>query len=204
MIRIKHFVIAVLLLLPAVAFAQSYADSITTFRAHYKQDFLTDAHSPLKADDTAFLRFYAPDERFRVTAVFTATPNSPAFDMPTHSGKTKRYRQYGAVTFMLHKKKCTLQVLQGIDLIKNPELKDYLFLPFTDPTNMTETFGGGRYLDLRMGDIKGGRVVLDFNTCYNMYCAYAGGYSCPVPPRENDIPVPVTAGEKKFGKPVKE
>jgi uncharacterized protein len=44
--------------------------------------------------------------------------------------------------------------------------------------------------------------VIDFNHAYNPYCAFAGGYSCPIPPRENSLPLKVQAGEKKFGKTV--
>ena len=69
-----------------------------------------------------------------------------------------------------------------------------LFLPFQDSS--ADSYGGGRYLDIRTGDIRDGKLVLDFNRCYNPYCAYKEGYSCPIPPVENRLPVAIEAGEK--------
>jgi uncharacterized protein (DUF1684 family) len=79
-----------------------------------------------------------------------------------------------------------------------PEYKDYLFLPFTDDTNGTDTYAGGRYIDLTVKDFIGSSVVIDFNKAYNPYCAFSGGYSCPKPPDENHLQIPVQAGEKLF------
>lgn len=120
--------------------------------------------------------------------------------MPTHSGKDKKYKQYGIITFSLHDTVSVLHIYQSIDLIKNPKYKNYLFIPFTDATTYGETYGGGRYLDLSIDDIKGNELILDFNKCYNPYCAYAGGYSCPIPPRENELKVAIMAGEMQYGK----
>jgi uncharacterized protein (DUF1684 family) len=39
---------------------------------------------------------------------------------------------------------------------------------------------------------------LDFNRAYNPYCAYNENYSCPIPPRENRLPIAITAGEKVY------
>jgi hypothetical protein len=85
-------------------------------------------------------------------------------------------------------------VYQNLGLLKNPEYEDYLFLPFNDYTNGNETYGGGRYLDVRIP--KGNTMVLDFNKAYNPYCAYTYGYSCPVPPRGNSLETEINAGIK--------
>jgi uncharacterized protein len=71
-----------------------------------------------------------------------------------------------------------------------------------DKSNGEETYEGGRYLDLRFADLKNdGTLFIDFNKAYNPYCAFSGGYSCPIPPLENRIQVAIPAGEKKFRKP---
>ncbi len=80
--------------------------------------------------------------------------------------------------------------------------KDHLFLPFTDLTSGEESYGGGRYIDLETTGIINNRLVIDFNKAYNPYCTYSDGYNCPIPPRENDLPVAIRAGEKAFAKPV--
>jgi len=184
------------------SFGQSYNQQIDSFRQHYKNEFISDEHSPLKAADTGFLRFYAPDKAYCLNASFVLTPDSKPFKIATHSGKTKPYRQYGNITFSLKDQSFTLAVYQGLDLMKKPELQDYLFIPFNDLTNYETTYAGGRYLDLRMGDIKKDRIVLDFNKAYNPYCAFAEGYSCPIPPDENKLKVRIEAGEQMFAKKI--
>lgn len=191
-----------LLLFGTLASAQTYKAELDSFRTTYKRELLKDEHSPLKATDTAFLRFYAADLTYRVKAAFTPTPHAKDFEIATHSGKKKPYRQYGTLAFRVKGKKLKLAIYQGLDLIKKAEYADYLFLPFNDLTNYETTYAGGRYLDLRMGDIVGNRVVLDFNKAYNPYCAFAEGYSCPIPPDENRLHVKIEAGEQLFGKEV--
>lgn len=184
----------------ASAYAQdkTYAARIAEHRQHYKQEFIEDKRSPLKAEDTANLRFFPPDERYKVKAKITLTPEAAPFDMPTVSGKTKKYRQYAWLTFNIKDTAVKLQVFQSLKLMEDPKYKDHLFVPFTDGTTYTETYGGGRYLDLSLQDIHNGFIELDFNKCYNPWCAYASGYSCPIPPRENRMPVSVKAGEMNY------
>ena len=76
----------------------------------------------------------------------------------------------------------------------------HLFIPFNDGTNYDHTFGGGRYIDLSTTDITGNKYLLDFNKCYNPYCAFAEGFSCPIPPDENHLSLCIFAGEKMFTK----
>ncbi len=75
------------------------------------------------------------------------------------------------------------------------------FLPFTDATSGSESYGGGRYL---LDTIKGadlgteadGRTVLDFNYAYNPSCSYSDRYVCPLAPTANRLPAMVRAGER--------
>lgn len=180
--------------------AQNYVQQIDSFRQTYKQDFLTDAHSPLKAADTGFLRFYRADKRYKIEAVITLTPNSKPYEIATHSGKSKPYRKYGTLLFKLKGTTHRLSIYQGLDVIKKPGLADYLFIPFNDLTNYETTYAGGRYLDFKIGDIKNGKLMVDFNKAYNPYCAFAEGYSCPIPPVENRLQTKIEAGEQLFGR----
>ncbi len=199
MLNSKIILIALAVLMPLTMQAQSFSDSIAQFRRHYKEEFITEERSPLKAADTGYLEFFKADKHYRVTATFIATPDAQSFDMPTHSGKTKKFRQYGWIKFKLNKKALTLQVFQNLSL-KDPKYKDDLFLPFTDLTTYKETYGGGRYIDFSINDIKDNKVTIDFNKCYNPYCAYAEGYNCPIPPVENRLPISIKAGEKMWPK----
>lgn len=193
-----------LILSPRLVQAQSHGDDILTWRQHYREEFLKDSRSPLKAADTGFLRFYEPDPAYRIKATFVRMKHSKPFDIETHSGKKKPYQCYGKLQFSIAGKLQTLEVYQGLDLVKQPSLKDYLFIPFSDLTNNETTFGGGRYIDLRTGDIKNDVLLLDFNKTYNPYCAFAEGYSCPIPPDANKLDIRIEAGEKLFGRPQEE
>jgi uncharacterized protein (DUF1684 family) len=76
-----------------------------------------------------------------------------------------------------------------------------LFIPFTDATSGTSTYGGGRYLaDAIKGSDLGldadGRLILDFNFAYNPSCALNPDFVCPLSPPENRLPVAIEAGER--------
>jgi uncharacterized protein len=200
----KIFIFVMIIGSAAKGFAQTYSDSILLHRENYKQEFLKDADSPLGKDDLQYLDFYTIDKNYRVVATFKKVTDKKGFMMQTHSGKQKHYFVYGKLSFILKKKKYTLCIYQSESLMSNEAYKDYLFIPFTDATNSVTTFGGGRYLDFRLADIKHNQLIIDFNTCYNPYCAFAGGYSCPIPPKENDVNIQVEAGEKLYVKPIKE
>jgi len=94
----------------------------------------------------------------------------------------------------------TLEIYQSVKLRQQAQYQDLLFMPFKDATNKTQTYGGGRYLDFKIGDIQQGQLEIDFNKCYNPYCAYKDGYACPVPPAVNHLKTRIEAGEKKFAK----
>ncbi|MBC8155025.1 MAG: DUF1684 domain-containing protein [Bacteroidetes bacterium] len=179
----------------------TYEQQIVAHRAAYKAEFRASPNSPLHSEsDLGMLRFYAPDIRYRVEATVQRTPEAEPFEMPTYSGKTQSHVKYAVLTFSLNSQSLTLDLFRNLTLGRLPQYRDYLFLPFKDATTGTATYGGGRYLDLRLGEIRDGKLMLDFNKAYNPYCAYADGYSCPIPPKANELPVPVEAGEKKWGK----
>ena len=179
-------------------FGQDYKAQIAEYRKKYMDDFLTDAHSPLKKDDIQFLRFYDADSTYKVVAKEDILTNEPAFVMPVFSGTGRQYVRYATLKFVLHGKVMQLTVYRNIALAQLPDYKDYLFLPFTDDTNGTDTYAGGRYIDLDAKDFKDNSVVIDFNKAYNPYCAFSGGYACPKPPDENHLEVAIKAGEKLF------
>ncbi|MFD2569887.1 DUF1684 domain-containing protein [Spirosoma soli] len=185
-----------------VAVAQTnYADQIARHRDTYKKEFLITTSSPLKTqEDVDYLRFYAPDSTYRVTATVQLTPDAKPFEMPTYSGKTSPHVKYAVLSFSVKGKPQQLTIYRNLNLARMPQYRDYLFLPFKDATSGLATYGGGRYLDLRIGDIQDGKLMLDFNKAYNPYCAYSEGYSCPIPPKNNVLPVEIEAGEKTFGK----
>ena len=173
-----------------------YADSIKAFRADYIQN-----HELLTtAEQKDFLRFYPLDPAYRVAARFERYVDSPWFPMATSGKSPQIQRKYGRLTFSFHDTVVHLMVYQSQDLMDRASTRDYLFIPFTDATSGIDSYGGGRYIDCVIDDIRKGILVLDFNKAYNPYCAYTTGYNCPIPPRENDLPVAIKAGEKNYAK----
>jgi uncharacterized protein (DUF1684 family) len=72
-----------------------------------------------------------------------------------------------------------------------------LFFLFKDPTNKTETYQAERMMNTPLP--ANGKVNLDFNRAYNPPCTFTPYATCPLPPKENNLPFPVTAGEKRYG-----
>lgn len=178
--------------------AQSYSESIIKHRQSYKDEFLKETNSPVKAEDIKYFDFYEPDSTFRVKCDFTKINSHSTFKIPTVDGKQKEYFKYGILSFRIKGKNLQLNVYQSLSLMKIPKYKNYLFIPFKDSTSGKQTYGGGRYLDFETTDIKGDVVILDFNKAYNPYCAFSNEYSCPIPPKENHLKVRIEAGEKNF------
>ena len=87
--------------------------------------------------------------------------------------------------------------MQGLQAFSLEGDDGRLFIPFKDLTTGKETYGAGRYLEAMKEP--GDSVWLDFNLCYQPYCAYNLEYSCPLVPAENTLPVAVRAGEKSKG-----
>ena len=188
----------VLLVLSLHSSGQGHKAQVAEWQKKYMDDFLSDASSPLKKDDLQYLRFYDADSTYRVTAKEELLSNEQSFIMPVFVGTGRQYVRYAILKFTLKGQPMQLTVYRNIALSAIPQYKDYLFLPFTDETNGTETYGGGRYIDLRDGDFKSNEIEIDFNKSYNPYCAFSGGYACPKPPEENHLQIAVKAGEKLF------
>lgn len=121
--------------------------------------------------------------------------------MNTSSGMKKKHFIYGLLSFKLHDSFVQLYVYQSAALMKLEKMKDYLFVPFGDATSGFESYGGGRYMEFNIPDIKNKKLIFDFNKAYNPYCAFTTGFNCPIPPMENLLKVSIRAGEKDYGKP---
>jgi len=172
-----------------------------TYRSEQNEKFKNKNGSPLKAEDCdAFkkLHFFRIKKKYRVEAKFVRTPGSEPFEMPTTTDRKPIYEKYGEVQFEIKGKSYKLNVYQSHDSRRNPLYRDYLFLPFKDLTNGHKSYGGGRFIDLRIP--KGETVTIDFNKSYNPYCAYNDKYSCPIVPIENHLKVEIKAGVRAYDK----
>jgi uncharacterized protein (DUF1684 family) len=170
-----------------------YPDEINAHRAT-KDQFMREAtESPIpQAQRASFppLLYFPVDLDYRVPAALTVARGNDMLEIPTSTGKRRAHRRIGTLEFTLKGQSLTLTAF--VDAAQ--EDMSRLFVPFADLTNGTETYPGGRYLDLDR--TASGIYDLDFNRAYHPYCFYNAEYDCPYPPRENRLAIPVKAGEK--------
>jgi uncharacterized protein len=179
--------------------AQCSEDSVKAFQKRINIEFSDSLESPLLDKDRKHftsLDFYPIDLKYCVIADFKRTLNEATFLMPTTTARKVYYVKYGILNFKIDSIGYSLNIYQNIELAKTEKYKNYLFLPFTDLSNGFETYGGGRFIDLEI--TAGEQMIVDFNKAYNPSCAYNHKYSCPIPPKENQLKLEVKAGVKKF------
>ncbi len=173
---------------------------IEAYRAEENEKFGNEETTILEPNDFKnfeALDFYPINLKYRVKANFVRTPDEKPFLMPTTTERLPEYVKYGELHFTIDEKELILNLYQNTDHDSQEGYEDYLFLPFTDLTSGDGSYGGGRFLDARIPE--GDTMFIDFNKAYNPYCAYSKNYSCPIPPKENDILVRIEAGVKDFG-----
>jgi uncharacterized protein len=152
--------------------------------------------SPLRPQDrTGFhgLAYYRLDPGLRFSVTLHRYPNPQQVRLGTNTGEIRSGLRYGYFNFKVDDKDCRLQVYRLEDA---PDRGASLFVPFRDVTSGRESYGAGRYIDLK--ENTSGIYDLDFNRAYNPSCAYNDTYSCPAPPAENTLSVPIRAGEKQY------
>lgn len=196
-----HWIWAYMILFPVTLVAQvdSAVYEIEQYRKEQEAKFRDPKESPLdKKLRKKFkgLNYYPINLEYRVKARFVKTEKPVLFKMKTTTERLPEYQKYGELHFNLSGEARILEIYQSPEIIQKPGLEDYLFVPFTDETNGTETYEVGRYLDFRVPGSE--YVTLDFNKSYNPYCSYGSAYSCPIPPKANHLPLRIPAGEKKF------
>ncbi|WP_370627198.1 DUF1684 domain-containing protein [Pontibacter sp. HSC-14F20] len=126
---------------------------------------------------------------WRLEANFVAHPTPKQIAITNIVGQTSMQNSPGTVVFTLNGQQYQLDAL-----VEGEEL----FIIFADKTNGIETYGAGRYL---YADKPGpdGTTVLDFNKASNPPCDFVSYATCPLPPRQNFLPIMIEAGEKSYG-----
>ena len=138
------------------------------------------------------LSFYPVLPEFKVRAKMIPVEQVQMLMLPLSDGSEEKYLKHSFAEFELQGKTYRLILLQAL---KEVDRRNF-FLAFADKTSGEETYGGGRYLNLRQ-DGKNS-ITIDFNLAYNPYCAYNPDFACPLPPKENILDVAIYAGEKEY------
>lgn len=169
----------------------TYVSQIESHRAEKDKFFGKHPQSPLNHHVQAKfngLDYYPVDEKFYFELPLQEYDDVEVFEMDTSTGDIREYARIGYLEFDIDGEKSKINVYKPIQ-------GDHYFVPFRDKTSGKETYGAGRYLDPQVHD---GNFILDFNQAYNPFCAYNENYTCPLPPVENWLDIPIYAGEKSF------
>ena len=134
----------------------NYTDSLKKFQQNYIH-----THEVVKKADWKYFKFFPVNKNFRVLAKFQKLDDAKGFIMKTSGAKTSRYFKYGTLSFTINRKQLHLTVYQSEDLKKDAQYQNYLFVPFTDITSGDKSYGGGKYLDFVMEDIKNDTLLID-------------------------------------------
>jgi uncharacterized protein len=174
----------------------AYIASIEEERKETDRFMRTNDQSPFAQNQKEFtgLKYFPPDSKYKIIADLIPIQNKEMVVLGTSDGKEQRLMTYAFAEFTLDGVKNKLLILESVEM---GPTRGTLFLAFGDKTSGDETYGGGRYLDVKK--VPGSTTItLDFNKAYNPYCAYNETYSCPLPPRENLLDVAIRAGEKNY------
>lgn len=139
---------------------------------------------------TKDLKYFNVNEDYITTARVVKLTTKEKIGIPfSKSQDSSSYERVATLLFNINNKE------HQLTLFKHTEKNDYI-LPFSDSTNFEHTHTTGRYLPIEYHNQE--YVDLDFNMAYNPYCAYDTNYSCAITPRENFIPLSITAGELRY------
>ena len=150
---------------------------------------LRDSENPRIAGFTGIERFPV-SEKWRIEAQFKPYDSVKIISVPTVLGTIDQSPCTGALVFEIDGREYSLDPITD-------EGSPGFFIIFGDATNGKETYGAGRFLGAEAAG-PGGKVILDFNKAYNPPCAFSPFATCPLPPKQNVLPVAVTAGEKAY------
>ncbi len=165
-------------------------ESLTMFVIHRGQRYgirMKDTESKVRKEFTG-LHWFPVNESYRVTAKFVPNEPGKTIAVPNILGETEQEPSPGYVLFTLNGQSLRLDpVVEGKEL----------FFIFHDQTSGKETYPPGRFL---YSDFpKDGKVELDFNKAYNPPCAFTPFATCPLPPKQNRLPIRIEAGELNYG-----
>ncbi|MDP9052875.1 MAG: DUF1684 domain-containing protein [Acidobacteriota bacterium] len=132
-------------------------------------------------------KWFPGSEAWRVEARWVAYAKPKSIAITNVLGMTDQEPSPGYAEFTVRGKQLRLE-----PVVEAGEL----FFMFKDATSGKSTYGAGRFLYAVLPE--GNTVELDFNKATNPPCAFTAFATCPLPPRQNILPVAIEAGEKSY------
>jgi uncharacterized protein len=133
------------------------------------------------------LSWYPVDPAWRIQAKFSAWPTPHSLVFHNTIGQEETEPSPGYVTFQKDGHEFRLESMLD---------EGKLFFVLRDQTSGKTTYGASRFLYAEQP--QNGTVWLDFNQAENPPCAFTAYATCPLPPPQNRLALPITAGEKKY------
>jgi uncharacterized protein (DUF1684 family) len=141
------------------------------------------------------LKWYQPNDHYRVKAHWIPYTPQKTFTIATLIGTSYPAQIPGSAEFTLDAKTYRLD-----PILEDPAVQK-LFFVLRDTTSTTKTYGACRFLYTAFPDHgldKPGELVLDFNRLENPPCAYTPFATCPLPPKQNRLPISLPVGEQRY------
>jgi uncharacterized protein (DUF1684 family) len=132
-------------------------------------------------------KWFPASAKWRVNAKWVTYPTPRKIKITNILGMTDEEPSPGYAEFTIDGKTLRLEPVE--------EDGDLSFM-FKDATSGKTTYAPGRFLD--PDKPKNGVIVLDFNQAYNPPCAFTAYATCPLPSKQNALPISVEAGEMKY------
>jgi uncharacterized protein len=139
------------------------------------------------------LRYFEPNSDLVLDAKVERIKHPDRITMLTSRNLEKGYYRYAILHFKVNGENCQLTAYK---MNLKGKYDHELFIPFRDATSGKESYGAGRFLELK--ETPGDSMRLDFNLAFNPLCNYSPAYNCPIPPAENTLTVPIRAGEMTY------
>jgi uncharacterized protein (DUF1684 family) len=138
-------------------------------------------------------KWFPIGEKYRVVGRFIRDAEPRKLQVVNTLGDVDSYTSEGVIELTLLGKKMTLR-----PFTTRPKR---FYIVFRDQSSGRETYETARFLYSDLLD--DGTTVLDFNEAYNPPCSFNPYTTCPIPLKENRLPVKILAGEKAYPKHVK-
>jgi len=146
-----------------------------------------DPNGPLAKDFRGF-SWFPIEARYKVTGKFIRDAEPKKMSVLNTFNDMDTYATEGVIEF----------ALQGQTLRLRPftTRPNRFYIVFRDASSGQETYETARFLYADLQD--DGTTVLDFNESYNPPCSFNPYTTCPIPLKENILPVKILAGEKAY------
>lgn len=146
---------------------------------------MRDANNPARAT-FAGRAWYPIRDQYRVRGVFTPHSSERILEVENSLGKSTEMVNPGCVDFELNGQPIRLEAFEASH--------NQLWFIFRDSTSGKTSYPAGRFLYAPLHT--DGTVDLDFNKAYHPPCAFTAYATCPFPPKQNILSIPIEAGER--------